>query len=736
MNMKTESTFFNKYYLVILICCYCTFSFSQEIIWSNYTSTESVKSILVENDIIWIGEIGPSANLVRMNLNDYSFILYNKHNSDLPDNNIYAIAKDQNGIRWLGTPKGLIKFEGNSWETFNPVNSGLPDTFVTSVLIDNDDNKWIGTFRPGSFGVGELGGLAKFDGTSWVVYRMGNSNLPNNNITSIAMESNGTIWVGTVNGLLKINGNQWTAFDIFNSGLLTNDISCIVIDNEDNAWIGTGEGIVKYENGTWTNFNLGAIGSPENYVNSIGYYDNKIFAGNYEGLFLLDGINWINYPTSPDHNIKSISFDQSGNIWIGTNFRLSNLTFASNYDSVYSYNIGNSGLMSNYVKQIAFDESGNKWICGGLGFARFNGNDWLIYNEKNIPLSENDLGMTTIAVEDSNNIWIGTFTGKLLNLINGNIEIYDMTNSPLNGYSITSLLIDSDKNKWIGTAGIGIYKLSGNNWTNYNSSNSLLTNDFINYLFFDKSNTIWVATYEGAFNYINGNWLQYLPGPIGSLGNQIASVAVDSTGIIWLGTYGAGLYKYENSIWTNYDYNNSDLPDNYIYSINIDRYNNKWLSTGVSPDFGGISKFDGINFTNYNRSNSPLLVNTISYIGIDNYNNKWVCTNGGGLSVLNDNLSDIEDTIQSTVSGFTLSNNFPNPFNPTTRIDFSIPNSGLVNLTIFNLLGEKITELISEWKPAGKYSIDFDAHNFASGTYFYLLRSGNNVITKKMLLIK
>jgi len=85
---------------------------------------------------------------------------------------------------------------------------------------------------------------------------------------------------------------------------------------------------------------------------------------------------------------------------------------------------------------------------------------------------------------------------------------------------------------------------------------------------------------------------------------------------------------------------------------------------------------------------------------------------------------------------FSLDQNYPNPFNPTTQIRFSIPNSDVVTLKIYSLLGQEVQTLINEDMNAGSYEIDFNASSLASGLYFYTLTSGNFISTKKMILLK
>lgn len=85
---------------------------------------------------------------------------------------------------------------------------------------------------------------------------------------------------------------------------------------------------------------------------------------------------------------------------------------------------------------------------------------------------------------------------------------------------------------------------------------------------------------------------------------------------------------------------------------------------------------------------------------------------------------------------YALAQNYPNPFNPSTSIEFVIPQAGFVNLSVFNLLGEKVAELINEVKESGNHSAVFNASKLSSGTYIYSLSVNGNIITKKMTLIK
>ncbi len=87
-------------------------------------------------------------------------------------------------------------------------------------------------------------------------------------------------------------------------------------------------------------------------------------------------------------------------------------------------------------------------------------------------------------------------------------------------------------------------------------------------------------------------------------------------------------------------------------------------------------------------------------------------------------------------SNFKLANAYPNPFNPTTVIEYSIPNTAKVTINVYNTLGQLVSTLVNQQLNAGHYKVDFDASKLTSGVYFYTLSANNNLFTKKMMLLK
>ncbi|MFB3056903.1 MAG: T9SS type A sorting domain-containing protein [Ignavibacteriaceae bacterium] len=107
------------------------------------------------------------------------------------------------------------------------------------------------------------------------------------------------------------------------------------------------------------------------------------------------------------------------------------------------------------------------------------------------------------------------------------------------------------------------------------------------------------------------------------------------------------------------------------------------------------------------------------------------------------NPTSVSDDNGTQPQGFNLYQNFPNPFNPTTKISFTIDERSSkgdmnenVKLIVYNLLGNNVSTLINDFKPAGTYEVVFDASGLSSGVYFYMLSQGSKTQSRKLVLLK
>ena len=100
------------------------------------------------------------------------------------------------------------------------------------------------------------------------------------------------------------------------------------------------------------------------------------------------------------------------------------------------------------------------------------------------------------------------------------------------------------------------------------------------------------------------------------------------------------------------------------------------------------------------------------------------------------NVASIDTEGEDRASVFALEQNYPNPFNPSTVINYSVANRGKVSLSVYNLLGQKVAQLVNETKTAGNYNVTWNATAATSGVYYYRLETGGQALIRKMMLIK
>ena len=99
-------------------------------------------------------------------------------------------------------------------------------------------------------------------------------------------------------------------------------------------------------------------------------------------------------------------------------------------------------------------------------------------------------------------------------------------------------------------------------------------------------------------------------------------------------------------------------------------------------------------------------------------------------------VTSVEINVEQIPKSFYLSDNYPNPFNPTTKVEYTLPKTSMITLKVFDSLGREISILVDGMKSQGNYEVNFDGSSLASGVYLYVLTSGNYSLTKKMILLK
>ena len=192
--------------------------------------------------------------------------------------------------------------------------------------------------------------------------------------------------------------------------------------------------------------------------------------------------------------------------------------------------------------------------------------------------------------------------------------------------------------------------------------------------------------------------------------------------------------------WTNISGDLPNLPcwDLFVHPNIIEADTANQLFVGA--DIGVYtSTNNGLNWQ-YASGDIPLMpVMDFDFVKYGNICKLRVGTNGRSAYETEWNASHTENEESKNitlVNSFSLNQNYPNPFNPVTTIKYSIPRISRIVIKIYDVLGNEITTLIDEEKPVGTYELNWNADNLTSGVYFYQLKAGDFVETKKMVLMK
>ena len=529
-------------------------------------------------------------------------------------------------------------------------------------------------------------------------------------------DTNNEVYCGTLYGLYKTtdDGLNW----LMNISLADTAVSSILIDDSNNVYIGTGyydsgNGVYYSTNsgGNWTH-----LGLKGKVVLSLAF-DSKgnLYAGTkQDGLFKTTdrGISWTQYQNGISGiEVFRLKINKQDEIFIG-----------SEDEGVFRSTDGGEsfkevGLPISNIKNIDFSIDKNLIFTstpsGVQVYDRVTGS-W-----ENKGLRE----VEAVSVSPSGDLYAATYVNGLYRSTDYGNSWEKMTTIDdyrYNFKAITdSVLIDAT------LPAFRISRDAGNSWDTTNINPDSWSCSII---FTDEDSTFYIQGYN------NGNKIFYTadfgytfsetitPSPIGNK-NGIARNSRGDLFFTCIENHIYGIYRssYPYASWTK-------LYTGNAHCISIDM--NDIIYAAVNS--GIIYSTNNGNIWNYILTeNIPRTFGQdIEKVGSKIY----VATNGYGLyefqiptDVKNEN---------DNVKGYQLYQNYPNPFNPTTTIKFLIAKFGFVTLKVFDVLGREIATLVDEEKPVGNYEVKFDGSQLSSGIYFYQLKAGGFVQTKKLILVK
>ena len=565
----------------------------------------------------------------------------------LIQSSIQCIHQDSRGFVWIGTEDGLHKYDGYEFKYFRHIPedpTSLSNNFVNCIEEDTYGNLWIGT----RYGLNLLD--YKTDSIKHFFAGKGTNCPSGNTITSLALDySDNSVWIGLHNGVdrLVFDVKKRNSFSFQNKVLpLMDKVLSLFLDSKSDLWIGTRTGLFHTDRNTMLTIKINY--DKDKWIYSIAEDTNgfiwvgckefvaKIHRGSVHGK--LKKVDLGKYDDNVGHPFHLVQKDALGNLWIGSKMGLLKKDIKSDEFIL----IGNEDshphvLKSHHFYSMMLDDSGMHWFGTSWGISQIN------LNEQRFPLyvlpdplkkGKNVTNIRAVFEDHSSTVWAGA-TGLFRKSANEKTFVsFEGIPGTFNDSIgvIRSIAEDLDNNLWLGSSHKGLVKIDKNR---VHIEQKRIGTNRVDVVFVDREGFLWTGYINELIRYnpTNDNIERV---SLKSTSN-LKCFAQDSTGTIWLGTFGDGLFRFDpkqfatpafklepyiiagkDSTFQGYSFINLIVPD-------VD--NTLWLGTYG----GGIVKIktDDNEFSFFHSDNTDLPNDIIYALLKDENGLLWVSSNKG-----------------------------------------------------------------------------------------------------------
>jgi len=534
----------------------------------------------------------------------------------LPQVSVPTIIQTHDGYLWLGTLRGLVRFDGDRFTVFDQNNTpGLKSDGIVRLFEDSHTNLWIGTdigsvalVQNGmitniTVGRDEHGGqlMAACEDLSGAVWfytadadmaRYENGKIdrlslriqapksepgqPSAFCRTIVAEKSGTIWIGEAAGMFAFHsgGFQPPAF-VFDQTIQAARLDFLLASSRGGVWRLMDGRVQKYTAGrVEKDFGIYPWNSAPVACACEDHDGNLIVGTLGRGIFWYDADGNAQQIATPEglssDYILSLCMDDGGNLWVGTDGE------GLNRVKKKMFNTPAAADHSWSAQSVAADRNGGLWMTlnalGGFRGATYLNKD----NVLDYPVGSHS-NPRTILVDHQQRVWVGTSDEGLFQLQVNHF-------SPISGMSIPGLQIlclfeDKEGRMWAGTRS-GLMSRSAQGWTNY-TAQTVLSENTITALAEDTEGNLWAGTESHGLNVLKaGKFESYRSKPGELPGDGISALYADNDGAVWVGTSGHGMARFLKDKWTAYS-TDVGLVSNHIAYIIEDADGYLWLGSNA-----------------------------------------------------------------------------------------------------------------------------------------------------------
>jgi PAS domain S-box-containing protein len=489
----------------------------------------------------------------------------------LPGGAVHAIAQSPDGYLWIGTDKGLVRFDGFTFLPVQPKSLLLQNDPILGLTTDAEGDLWVRMQTAGVLGynrgkfenlasganatVTQVTALARDNAAGMLLSDLisGTLRLRNGKLDLVAPASilpgspptmsiaetaaGGKIWLGTLGaGLFSLENGRATRVT---RGLTETKINCLLPVGDQELWVGTDHGLFRWSSTGFRRAELGPSLRDQPVLTILRDRDSNIWVGTARGLLRINarGTSFAEEEGIQGAGaVNSLFEDREGNLWVGSATGLERIR-----DSTFITYSTDKGLSSNASGPVYVDGEDRTWFApekGGLYWIK-NGRVQPVKPE----LFEKDT-IYSIAGRD-HEIWIGRRQGGLTRLVYGGGIITTETYGRANGLgqnSVYATYQGRDGAVWAGTLSSGISRLKDGKFTTYTTTNGLASNA-VSAILEGHDGTMWFGTPNGLSALSNGKWRTYSL-PDGLPSDNVNCLFEDSAGALWIGT-SAGLAYFQ-----------------------------------------------------------------------------------------------------------------------------------------------------------------------------------------------
>ena len=521
--------------------------------------------------------------------------------SGFPFGPVYAIAQTPDGYLWIGTEKGLVRFDGISFNSLRPPDAATElSRPILGLIVDGEGNLWVRPqgpkllrYRDGKF-QDMLAGLKlkETDITAMCAGRNGDvlfSGLVNGTvrysngrfetlgsvsvlpklIISLAETDAGRVWMGSKDaGLYYLSEGRVSTVT---AGLPDSKINSLLAMGSSGLLIGTDNGIVRWNGEQF----LPALASGKTEhlqgLAVVSDRDSNVWVGTPHGLVR------VHFPGESPANsqnllpigpVTSLFEDREGNLWIGTTRGIERLR-----EAAFTTYLPSAGLPAPLDGPVYVNENGSMWVAplaGGL---------YYLTEGKAKLITSDGLGKDVIysISGGSKGLWLGRREGlTLLQFLDDRLIVKTYTRAQgLPQDAVYAVYESRDGTVWAGTVNCGLSRFKNGSFVTYTTAAGLLSNSIASILE-TADGTMWFGTPNGLSALTKGQWLS-LTSQNGLPPGTVNSLSEDSNGTLWIGTSNGLAFMRAGAVQTL-----RETPESLrepIYGIQEDRFGSLWIAT-------------------------------------------------------------------------------------------------------------------------------------------------------------